>query len=337
MAHAHGPPGPPPGDLHLVGEPERADPGVAVEGGADARLAARREPDGDGVVHPLDVRPDVLDDPPHLGRRGVDHRADPDGAHRRMLRTGRARRRIQPTRTASPDRCPDELLALAEALAEVGRAVRDGVRSGRVGRDHDVVRTEGGDDVFGVDDRADRVLLSELAGVGERWPGTVVLEGYDDPVPIGPTDAAGEPGPVALPGRSGRRHPALPRGQAQRLGAARRRSPGVDPRGARGRGGRRDPDRRAAVGLVAWATTTDDARGRPTGPAARRGRRRPDRRRPPTPVVLQPADRSPARPQLRHRRAAAPRRARADRRLGRSPPRGARGLRRPRARAPAGR
>jgi len=79
----------------------------------------------------------------------------------------------------------DELLELAAALADVGRQVRDVVRSGRVAGDHDVVRFEGGDDVFGIDDRADGVLLDGLRGLADRWPGTVVLEGYDDPVPIG--------------------------------------------------------------------------------------------------------------------------------------------------------
>ena len=82
-------------------------------------------------------------------------------------------------------------LVLAHALAEVGRHVRDAVRRGRVehaGRDHDVVRSEGGDDVFGVDDRADQVLLAGLAELGDRWPGTVVLEGFDEAVPIGQPD-----------------------------------------------------------------------------------------------------------------------------------------------------
>ena len=127
------------------------------------------------------------------------------------------------------------------------------VRSGRVGRDHDVVRTEGGDDVFGVDDRADQVLLAELARLGERWPGTVVLEGYDDPVPVGPADADGEPGPwryLADPVDGTRPYLAGKRSAWVLLG---RRSPGDDPRGARGRRRRRDPDGRAAVGLVAWA------------------------------------------------------------------------------------
>jgi fructose-1,6-bisphosphatase/inositol monophosphatase family enzyme len=87
-------------------------------------------------------------------------------------------------------------LDLARALAEVGRQVRDVVRGGRAEhaqRDHDVVRSEGGDDVFGVDDRADQVLLAGLAALGDRWPGTVVLEGYDAPVPVGPPDETAGP------------------------------------------------------------------------------------------------------------------------------------------------
>lgn len=75
---------------------------------------------------------------------------------------------------------------LSAELAEVGRAVRDVVRSARDGSDHLVVRTEGGDDVFGVDARADRVLVDELRRrCGDRWPGRLVIEGFDEPLPIG--------------------------------------------------------------------------------------------------------------------------------------------------------
>lgn len=81
---------------------------------------------------------------------------------------------------------------LAEALAEVGRAVRDVVRSGRGAGDDQVVRTEGGDDVFGVDARAEDVLIEQLrARCGARWPGVLVMEGYDEPVVIGPASGAG--------------------------------------------------------------------------------------------------------------------------------------------------
>jgi len=79
-----------------------------------------------------------------------------------------------------------ETAALAEALAEVGRTVRHVVAAGRRADDAEVVRTEGGDDVFGVDARADEALLAELeARCGARWPGTVVIEGFDDPQPVG--------------------------------------------------------------------------------------------------------------------------------------------------------
>jgi hypothetical protein len=98
---------------------------------------------------------------------------------------------------AQPDAPDAEDLAereqLAAALAEVGRAVRDAVRSGAVGGvghdgspdDHRVVRTEGGDDVFGVDARAEAALAAALAGLGARWPGTAVVEGHDEPVAVG--------------------------------------------------------------------------------------------------------------------------------------------------------
>lgn len=94
-------------------------------------------------------------------------------------------------------RSEQDLESLAAALAEVGRAVRDAVRSGVVGGvghdghgdDHLVVRTEGGDDVFGVDARAEEALVSALAGLGDRWPGTAIVEGHDDPISVG--DAGG--------------------------------------------------------------------------------------------------------------------------------------------------
>jgi fructose-1,6-bisphosphatase/inositol monophosphatase family enzyme len=75
---------------------------------------------------------------------------------------------------------------LGRELAEVGRVVRDVVRSGRRASDRLVVRTEGGDDVYGIDARADEVLVAELRRrCGDRWPGHLVIEGYDQPVPIG--------------------------------------------------------------------------------------------------------------------------------------------------------
>jgi len=84
----------------------------------------------------------------------------------------------------------DERWALAAALAEVGRQVRAAVGTPRGAEDAEVVRTAGGDVVFGVDARADEVLLAELAlRCGDRWPGTLVCEGFDDAVPVG--DAGG--------------------------------------------------------------------------------------------------------------------------------------------------
>src|SRR5687767_14401229 len=76
--------------------------------------------------------------------------------------------------------------ALAAALAEVGRAVRDAVLgTPQAAADGDVVRRAGGDEVFGVDARADVVLLDQLRARCGRWPGQLVMEGLDEPVAIG--------------------------------------------------------------------------------------------------------------------------------------------------------
>jgi hypothetical protein len=140
-------------------------------------------------------------------------------------------------------------LELAAALADVGRTVRDVVRVGRAhhgDRDHEVVRTEGGDDVFGVDDRADRALLQGLAGLAHRWPGTVVLEGYDEPVSlgIGPWRYLADPVDGTRPYLAGKRSAWVLLGAGRdattleelELGAA------IE-----------IPTDRAALGLVAWA------------------------------------------------------------------------------------
>jgi hypothetical protein len=156
--------------------------------------------------------------------------------------------------TADPSGGADDAFALAAALADVGRAVRDVVRGGRMGRDHDVVRTEGGDDVFGVDDRADRVLLAELARLGERWPGTLVVEGYDDPVLVGPPGPDGEPGPwryLADPVDGTRPYLAGKRSAWVLLGAGREATTLEELEvGA----AVEIPTARAALGLVAWAS-----------------------------------------------------------------------------------
>lgn len=76
---------------------------------------------------------------------------------------------------------------LAAALVALGRRVRDEVRSSRDRHvdDGQVVRTEGGDDVFGIDARADALLLEGFAHIGERWPGELVMEGFDERITLG--------------------------------------------------------------------------------------------------------------------------------------------------------
>src|SRR5947199_8324213 len=83
---------------------------------------------------------------------------------------------------------------LAAALAEVGRDVRDAVLAvPSTAADAGVVRVAGGDAVFGVDARADVVLLESLQRrCGARWPGALVMEGLDEPAAIGAGDAGGE-------------------------------------------------------------------------------------------------------------------------------------------------
>lgn len=85
----------------------------------------------------------------------------------------------------------DERADLAAALVSLGRSVRDAVRAAleqRSGALADVVRAEGGDHIFGIDTVADRVVLDALAepgGIGARWPGTWVMEGFDAALPVG--------------------------------------------------------------------------------------------------------------------------------------------------------
>jgi hypothetical protein len=80
-----------------------------------------------------------------------------------------------------------DLDALARALSDVGRRVRDELLGVPAAPDDAaVVRAEGGDEVFGIDARADAAVLTELpARTGERWPGTLVMEGFADPLPVG--------------------------------------------------------------------------------------------------------------------------------------------------------
>jgi hypothetical protein len=86
-----------------------------------------------------------------------------------------------------PDHHPGDL---ADRLADVGRQVRDAVRGTRTADDGRVVRTEGGDDVFGVDARADRVLIDGLHALGVA--GTAIVEGHGHPIALeGPPEPRG--------------------------------------------------------------------------------------------------------------------------------------------------
>ena len=150
--------------------------------------------------------------------------------------------------TAAPD---PELVALAAALVELGVRVRDRVRAG-LGRsvdDGNVVRSEGGDDIFGIDARADEVLLRGFAALGPRFPGRLVIEGTADPVPIGDPEG---PWRFLVDPLDGTR-PLL----------AGKRSAWVLVGAGRGAATLEElelsvvievPTRRAALGLVAWAT-----------------------------------------------------------------------------------
>jgi hypothetical protein len=144
-----------------------------------------------------------------------------------------------------------DVAALARELVALGTEVRDAVRGTRRDDDGRVVRSEGGDDVFGIDARADELLRAGLARLGDRWPGTVVMEGLDEPWRIGPS--GGEPGPW--------RYLVDPLDGTRPLLAGKRSAWVLI--GA-GRGARtleelelsvvvEVPTRRAALGLVAWA------------------------------------------------------------------------------------
>jgi hypothetical protein len=75
-------------------------------------------------------------------------------------------------------------------LAQVGRTVRDALLA-TVGAATDgcIVRRAGGDEIYGLDDRADQILERELNRRCGQWPGRLVVEGADAPKPVG--DQAG--------------------------------------------------------------------------------------------------------------------------------------------------
>lgn len=178
---------------------------------------------------------------------GAGRSSDPgDGEER----TG-AGRRVD--RTPGTEPRPDtDVAALARALAAVGRAARDAVRSAAPRTDHRVVRTEGGDDVFGVDARADAAVLEALAQIGDRWPGRLIMEGFDEPIPVG--DPAGPWTYLVDPVDGTRGYLAGKRSAWVLLGAGRNATTLEDLEvGA----AVEVPTARAALGLVAWA-----ARGR---------------------------------------------------------------------------
>lgn len=81
----------------------------------------------------------------------------------------------------------DDRRALAAALAEVGRDVRAALaRPAAAAADRAVVRAAGGDDIFGLDTRAEAAVLAGFEHrIAERWPGTLVMEGFDEPVVVG--------------------------------------------------------------------------------------------------------------------------------------------------------
>lgn len=112
-----------------------------------------------------------------------------------------------------------------------------------------MLRTEGGDDVFGVDERAERALLDGLAArCADRWPGTLVLEGFDAPLPVG--DPGGPFRYIADPVDGSRPWLAGKRSAWVLLGAGRDAATLADLEvGACVE----LPTARAALGMVAWA------------------------------------------------------------------------------------
>ena len=205
---------------------------------------------------------------------------------------------------------------LGRELAEVGRTVRDVVRAGRTASDHLVVRTEGGDDVYGIDARADEVLIEQLRRrCGERWPGGLVIEGFDDPVPIGdagPWTYLADPVDGTRGLLAGLRSAWVLLGAGE--GATSLRDLGV------GRGGR-DPDR----SRMRWGRSPRGPRWEDCGPSTTTW----SAAHPARPAVLRAAGRRRPRPQLRDRGPPAPGRPWADRRVRRRGARRLGGLRRP--------
>ncbi|MFN0028865.1 MAG: hypothetical protein ACKV2O_17015 [Acidimicrobiales bacterium] len=84
----------------------------------------------------------------------------------------------------------EELRALAEVLVTLACSVRDEVRRALAVQTHglgQVVRQEGGDHVFGVDEVADQLILAGLGPGGSLapWSGRWTMEGFEEPLPVG--------------------------------------------------------------------------------------------------------------------------------------------------------
>lgn len=79
--------------------------------------------------------------------------------------------------------------SLAQVLCDIARVARDVVRTTpplTSESDRLVLRTEGGDDVFGVDDRAETAILDAFEElIGPHWPGRLIIEGHDDQITVG--------------------------------------------------------------------------------------------------------------------------------------------------------
>lgn len=88
-----------------------------------------------------------------------------------------------------------ERAALAEVLVALGRQVRRAVRRELAAAPEpgspglaEVVRIEGGDHIFAVDEVADQLLVAALGpegSVGRRWSGRWWMEGFEQPLPVG--------------------------------------------------------------------------------------------------------------------------------------------------------
>lgn len=139
-------------------------------------------------------------------------------------------------------------LDLAATLADVGRRVRDTVRSVRAATDGDVVRHEGGDQVFGVDDRAHVAALRAFDDlVASRWGGTLLMEGIDveQAVGVGPWRYLVDPVDGTRPYLAGKRSAWVLLGGGRHAATLAGLEVGAAVE---------IPGARARVGLVAWAS-----------------------------------------------------------------------------------